>query len=208
MKEQLLLRINGLKKSYGKKEVLKDVALSIKKGQVVGIVGENGAGKSTLLKILVGLLHHDGGDIERLGTMGYCPQDQLVFPNLTVKENFHYFAASYGLVKYNWEEEMDILLEKLNFAKYKDYLVSKLSGGSKQKLNLAIAMLHSPDILVLDEPYSGFDWETYLHFWELSKELRDQGKGVIVVSHIIYDYSNMDIVYQLREGVLHEVTTH
>ena len=80
--------------------------------------------------------------------------------------------------------------------------MNRLSGGTRQKLNLTLALLHDPDLLILDEPYSAFDWETYLHFWDYVREKRNQGASILIVSHLIYDPSSVDIRYQLKEGVL------
>ncbi len=77
-----------------------------------------------------------------------------------------------------------------------------LSGGTQQKLNLALALLHDPQLLILDEPYSGFDWETYLQFWDLALQFREAGKGILIVSHLIYDRKQFDVVCTLEKGVL------
>lgn len=167
---------------------------------MLAVVGENGSGKSTLLKIVVGLLKPDAGAFRIQGTMGYCPQDSLVFGNLTVRENFRFFGQAYALP--DWQERSVRLLDRFQFAHYADYLVSEVSGGTRQKLNLCLALMHDPDVLILDEPYSGFDWETYLHFWDLTKELLARGRGLLVVSHLIYDRDQFGGVHELVDGVL------
>lgn len=96
------------------------------------------------------------------------------------------------------------MLERLHFETDRKKLVSLLSGGTCQKLNLALALLHDPEVLVLDEPYAGFDWTTYQRFWELTHELREAGKTILVVSHLIYDRSQFDRILELREGRLFE----
>lgn len=201
-----LLEVRNVAKSYGKKNVLKDVSLSMRSGQLIGISGENGSGKSTLLKIIVGLLKPNAGAVSMRKRVGYCPQDMLVFETLTVEENFAYFAAAYGLTRRGkqaaWEEKKNHLLKRFQFAPYNDVIVSTLSGGTKQKLNLSLALLHSPGLLILDEPYSGFDWETYLHFWDYARELQSEGKGILIVSHFIYDRQKFDALFELKEGVL------
>jgi ABC-type multidrug transport system ATPase subunit len=88
----------------------------------------------------------------------------------------------------------------LNFERYLTYRVESLSGGTKQKLNLALALLHVPDVLLLDEPYSGFDWETYLTFWEMSERLRDDGMAILIVSHLIGEQSRLTRRYVLEDG--------
>jgi len=201
LKNEYILEVQHVAKSFGKLNVLKDVSFGIRQGEIVGIVGENGAGKSTLLKILVGLLSPTDGEVVTIkGKMGYCPQELLTFETLTVRENFCYFAAAYGLNE--WQETKDDLLDRFRFRQYEDMLVSKLSSGTKQKLNLAIALLHLPDVLILDEPYSGFDWETYLHFWDFTGELKLKKKSILIISHLVYDQSKFDTLFELKSGVL------
>ena len=202
-----ILKVQDIFKSFGRRSVLNGVSLLMRRGELSGIVGENGAGKSTLLKILVGLTVADSGNVTTNGRVGYCPQDSLVFETLTVKENFHYFASAYGLeIKKedggDWKKEKDVLLEYFKFKQYENALVSTLSGGTKQKLNLSLALLHAPDMLILDEPFAGFDWETYLHFWELTEGLRSAGKSILIVSHFIYDREKFDRIYELKDGVI------
>ena len=94
----------------------------------------------------------------------------------------------------------DGLLDELGFAKYLDYRVEALSGGTRQKLNLALALLHEPQLLLLDEPYSGFDWETYLRFWEMAERRRADGMGILIVSHLLAERERLTHIYELRDG--------
>jgi len=190
--------------AFGKRMVLRAADLELGRGLRVGLVGENGAGKSTLLKVLVGLLQPTAGSVERRGRIGYCPQEPLIVDGLTVDENFQFFAATYGLSDELWQAQAAFLLESLHFASDRHKPVSLLSGGTAQKLNLALSLLHDPDILVLDEPYSGFDWATYQRFWELAQTLCAAGKSILIVSHLIYDHSELDRVLSLRDGQLFE----
>ena len=198
------LAAHGVSRKFGKREVLREVEFELAAGMTVGLVGENGSGKSTLLRILVGLLQPTTGTVERNGRIGYCPQEALVVDGLTVEENFRYFAAAYGLPTERWHARADYLLERLHFAADRRQPVATLSGGTRQKLNLAIALLHQPETLILDEPYAGFDWATYRRFWDLARELRAAGTTILVVSHLIYDRSEFDRVIELRAGRLTE----
>jgi ABC-2 type transport system ATP-binding protein len=94
------------------------------------------------------------------------------------------------------------LVERLNFAHYSAARVATLSGGTQQKLNLTLALMHDPTVLLLDEPYQGFDWETYLRFWDLADELRGRGRAVLIISHLIFEHERFDQVYTLRGGLL------
>jgi ABC-2 type transport system ATP-binding protein len=181
-------------------EVLTGATLMVCEGELVGLVGENGSGKSTLMQIIVGLQARDGGRVEQPGRLGYCPQLPMLWDKLTVDEHFELFARAYDLDEQARDRAVDGLLEELQFARYRSYRVEELSGGTRQKLNLALALMHEPDLLLLDEPYSGFDWETYVRFWEMSERRRDEGMGILIVSHLLAERERLDRVYELRDG--------
>jgi ABC-type multidrug transport system ATPase subunit len=181
-------------------DVLKGADLEIGRGELVGLVGENGSGKSTLMQIVVGLLKRDGGEIDRPERLGYCPQIPMVWDKLSVSEHFELFAEAYRLEGEAADQAERSLLVELQFERYRDFRVEELSGGTRQKLNLALALMHDPELLLLDEPYSGFDWETYLKFWEMSERRRDQGMGILIVSHLLAERGRLDRIYSLVDG--------
>jgi ABC-2 type transport system ATP-binding protein len=181
-------------------EVLKGADLEIGAGEMVGLVGENGSGKSTLMQIVVGLLGRDGGEVERPAKLGYCPQIPMVWEKLTVGEHFELFARAYGLGDEDAAQAEKGLLEELRFERYRHYRVEELSGGTRQKLNLALALMHEPQLLLLDEPYSGFDWETYLRFWGMSERRREAGMSILIVSHLLAERERLDRIYSLVDG--------
>jgi ABC-type multidrug transport system ATPase subunit len=200
-----LLAAHGIAKAYGRmrrRAVLRDVTFAVAPGTLVGVVGENGAGKSTLLRILAGALRPDRGRVALAGALGYCPQEAILNDALTVAQHLAYFAAAYGLRDLG---RADALVERLAYGQYRDAPVAALSGGTKQKLNLTLALLHAPRVLLLDEPYQGFDWETYLRFWDLAAELRDAGSAVLIISHLFFDRERFDALYELRQGRLEAV---
>jgi ABC-2 type transport system ATP-binding protein len=135
--------------------VLKGASLMVCQGELVGLVGENGSGKSTLMQIIVGLLARDGGSVEQPGRLGYCPQTPMLWEKLTVDEHFELFARAYDLDEQARERVVEGLLAELQFERYRGYRIEEFSGGTRQKLNLALALMHEPDLLLLDEPYSG-----------------------------------------------------
>ena len=192
-----VLRSQDLYKSFGRRKVLKGVNFPVYRGTLVGIVGENGAGKSTLLRILAGELRPNQGDVYRHGTMGYCPQTVILNDALTVNQHLDYFRAVYNISDLRRADE---LVEMLGYQEYRQQLVGTLSGGTKQKLNLTLALMHQPQLLLLDEPYQGFDWETYLRFWNLATELRERGCALLVISHLFFEQARFDEVYRLQEG--------
>ncbi|MFI6038062.1 ATP-binding cassette domain-containing protein [Streptomyces sp. NPDC051315] len=193
------MKVAGIHHAYGSRVVLRGVDVELPRGALVGIVGENGAGKSTLLKILAGELRPDRGVVRHEGRFGYCPQQVVLNNAFTVHQHFELFKAAYSLPDLCRAEE---IMETLRFREFAQERVGVLSGGTRQKLNLALALMHDPDVLLLDEPYQGFDWETYLRFWELSAQLRAAGQSVLVVSHLAYDVDRLDVLWRLEEGVL------
>lgn len=199
-----LLSAAGLAKSYGhlrRRQVLRDVSFTMAPGMLVGIAGENGAGKSTLLKILAGALRPDHGRVALDGALGYCPQEVILNETLTVAQHLTYFAAAYGLRNPRRARE---LVERLAFQQYQQATVATLSGGTKQKLNLTLALMHDPKLLLLDEPYQGFDWETYLRFWDVATAQRAAGRAVLVISHLLFERERFDRLFQLRDGQITE----
>jgi ABC-2 type transport system ATP-binding protein len=140
--------------------VLRGADLDLGPGEVVGLVGENGSGKSTLMKILVGALAADEGAVTRNGRIGYCPQVPQVYGRLTCDDHVELFGAAYGLSPTQARESARTLYESLGFARFADTRADELSGGTLAKLNLSLALLADPEVLLLDEPYAGFDFDT------------------------------------------------
>ena len=198
--QQPRLRIRGVCKAYGGRQVLRDVDLDVPAGVLVGVVGENGAGKSTLLQIAVGHLAPDRGTVTRTGAVGYCPQGAVLNEAFTVGQHLRLFQMAYQLPTL---ERAGELMELLALTGCRGQQVGELSGGTRQKLNLLIALMHDPQVMVLDEPYQGFDWDTHQRFWSLAVDLRDQGRSIIVVSHLLNDLHHFDAIAHLRQGRLH-----
>lgn len=210
-----VLRATGLEKSYDSRiplvgrsvEVLTGAELELSAGEIVGIVGANGSGKSTLMKILVGALQPDAGDVSCETTVGWCPQESLLYDRLTVAETIDLFGEAYDLSDEQVRKRRDELAASLDFEQFLDYRIDHLSGGNRQKVNLAVALLHDPDVLLLDEPYTGFDWETYLAFWDLTETLVEDGTSIAIISHLISERERFDRILELRDGRLHEQST-
>ena len=202
------LRATGITKSYRRGiwprrravPVLRGADLTVGAGEVVGLVGENGSGKSTLMKILVGALAADEGSVEVSGRIGYCPQEPVLYERLTCDEHLELFGVAYGMDEQAVSSAADALYTTLGFDRWRTSQVAELSGGTRAKLNLAIALLADPEILLLDEPYAGFDWDTYLRFWDLTAERRASGRSVVVISHFVADQERFDRIVQLRDG--------
>lgn len=198
----VLLEVKDIHKRFGHLKVLRGVDLAINSGEIIGITGENGSGKTTLLRIIVGLLHCDRGKVKIHESFGYCPQTPLVFDSLTMEENIVYFSAAYGLSREEGMLRGKALMKKLECHQFSTKLATHLSGGTRQKLNLILSLLHEPSLLILDEPYQGFDYESYLDFWDLAKELKEDGKSALIISPMVYEHRYLTVLYRLKNGRL------
>ncbi|MEU3633732.1 ABC transporter ATP-binding protein [Streptomyces fradiae] len=193
------MEVRDVRHAYRRHAVLRGVDLRLRPGTLCGIVGENGAGKSTLLKVLAGELRPTSGTVRHGGRFGYCPQHVILNDALTVRQHLMYFRTAYRLADLRYAEEA---MEVLGLTGYADERTGALSGGTRQKLNLTLALMHDPRVLLLDEPYQGFDWDTYQRFWDLAGRLRDAGRSVLVVSHLAYDTGRLDELWRLARGRL------
>jgi ABC-type multidrug transport system ATPase subunit len=206
-----MLQIQNVTKSYGRKvTAVSDVSLELKAG-VVGLIGHNGAGKTTLMQMIATLTKPTAGSILFDGTdiakspdairrrLGYLPQDFGVYPHLTAREFLLYFAALKGV---NDPARIRRLLEMVNLHDHADRMAATFSGGMRQRLGIAQALLNDPDILIVDEPTAGLDPEERLRFRHLLSEL-GFNKLVIVSTHIVSDIESMaDQIAVMREGRL------
>jgi len=181
-------------------KVLRGADVVLRPGEIVGLVGENGSGKSTLMKILVGSIDRDGGTITKSGSVGYCPQDPILYERLTCDEHFGLFGKAYAMTAADIDIARYDIYETLGFGEWRDSRVEELSGGTRAKLNLGLALLPDPDLLLLDEPYAGFDWDTYQRFWQLTQHRRDAGRSLLIISHFITDAERFDRIYDLIDG--------
>jgi ABC-2 type transport system ATP-binding protein len=192
-----LLEAVGVDYSYGRKLVLEGVSLSVESGQAVAIVGENGAGKSTLMRICAGLLRPDRGEVRVRGRVGYCPQIPGLFDLLNADEHLSLFAPALGMSGKQVLQDGRTLLDELGFPVGDRSPTRYLSGGARQKLNLALALLGGARVLLLDEPYQGFDRGAYVSFWEHVAGWQANGLAVVVVTHLLTDLALVDRVVEL-----------
>ncbi|MFC3495789.1 ATP-binding cassette domain-containing protein [Glycomyces rhizosphaerae] len=181
--------------------VLRGADLTVRAGEVVGLVGENGSGKSTLMKILVGALAADAGTVSVAGRSGYCPQVPVVYERLTCDEHFELFGRAYRMPVDAERRARRGLYAELGFERYATTRADQLSGGTLAKLNLGLALLADPEVLLLDEPYAGFDWDTYVKFWDLVARRRADGGAVLIISHFVADEERFDRIVDLRDGL-------
>jgi ABC-2 type transport system ATP-binding protein len=197
------IRIRGLTKRYGDLFAVRDLDLDVPRGSVFGLIGPNGAGKTTTFSILASLLVPTAGVAWVLGfdpasqprevrrRLGYMPDVLGVYDGLRVSEYLEFFAAAYQVPRARWGATVDTLLELVDLGTKRDAMVNSLSRGMKQRLSLARALVHDPEVLVLDEPASGLDPRARIELRNLLRELREMGKTIVVSSHILTELAEM-----------------
>ena len=196
MKENAI-EISGLKKSYGNTLALQKVNLSIKKGEFFGLLGPNGAGKTTTISILTGLVFRDEGSTLVFGEdtvenfrytrskIGIAAQELSVDWFFSIEKLLYFQAGYYGLSKKDAKESVNSLLERLGLDKKRSSRLRQLSGGMKRRFQLAKALVHDPDIIILDEPTAGVDVELRRSLWKYLNELHSEGKTILLTTHYI-----------------------
>jgi ABC-2 type transport system ATP-binding protein len=180
------------------RRALDDVDLFLPAGAVVAVVGENGAGKTTLLRICAGLERPDDGVVSADARVGYCPQQPGLFDLLSADEHLALFAPALGLPREHAIREGRRLLGELGFPVGERAQARRLSGGARQKLNLALALLGDARVLLLDEPYQGFDHGAYVSFWEHVERWRADGRAVVIVTHLLAETARVDRIVELE----------
>lgn len=204
------IEINNVSKKYGKDEVLHEINLSIGQG-VFGVLGPNGAGKTTLLKLLTTVSRADSGSIEICGIpiekrklvrekIGYLPQDFTMYGNMTLYEALDYLAVLSGMKKKEREQKVSEMLKQVNLYKDRKKKVKEVSGGMKQRLGIAQAIIHDPSVIIVDEPTAGLDPEERVNFRNLLCEI-GMNKSVILSTHIVGDIeATCEKIAVLKDG--------
>ena len=208
------IRVRGLTKRFGALVAVDDVDLDIPRRHVYGFLGPNGSGKSTTIRMLCGLLTPTAGDIEVLGLripeqaeqlrtrIGYMTQKFSLFEDLTVRENLEFLAAVQDIPRVQARRRIDELVEQYHFQDRQKQLAGTMSGGQKQRLALAGAVIHQPELLFLDEPTSAVDPESRRDFWEKLFELADAGTTLLVSTHYMDEAERCHRIAILDRGVL------
>ncbi len=200
MDGSMALSVRGVDKSFKRRQVLANVSFDVRRGEALAIVGENGAGKTTLLRICAGVLPADRGEIARIPRVAYCPQEYGLIEHLTAAEHVRYVGAGLGLDQKNSTARGDSMLRWLRFPEAETATVRELSTGTRQKLNLTLALMTASPLILLDEPYQGFDRGTYENFWEHVETWRQHGAAVVVVTHMLAELHRVNRVLELRAG--------
>ncbi|HEX9132664.1 MAG TPA: ABC transporter ATP-binding protein [Ktedonobacteraceae bacterium] len=204
--------VNQLVKQFGKLRAVDNLTMNIHAGETFGLIGPNGSGKTTLIRMLVGLILPTNGTIhimnERIPSnkvaaqMGYMTQLSALYLDLTARENMQFFCNVYGLRGKDQKQRIMEMLERVELADRANDVVGKFSGGMRQRLSLACALVHHPSIALLDEPTVGVDPELRRAFWDYFAQLNDEGVTIIVSTHHLDEASRCARLGLMRNGVL------
>jgi len=216
----VLLRIKNIKKRYGTKEALKGVSLDIYKGEILGLLGVNGAGKTTLSSIIATLHPPTEGDIECEGVsiyddiatyrykIGFCPQKPNLDPALTLEQNLRFSGSYYGMTDAEITQRLNFLISQLGLQEYLHQKANVLSGGYKQRFMIARALMHNPQLVILDEPTVGLDPHIRRQLWQQIRDLKELGVTVILTTHYLDEAEQLsDRVCVLDKGLIKLVDT-
>jgi ABC-2 type transport system ATP-binding protein len=191
-------------------KALNDINLELPAGKITGLIGPSGAGKTTLIRAIVGRIKVTAGTISVLGSQAgsaglrgkfsYMTQSLSVYPDITVKENFAFFACMLGLSGSNAKAFISETLQRVDLVPQADQIVTSLSGGQKQRVSLGVALLGDPELLVLDEPTVGLDPVLREQLWKLFRQLVESGKTIIISSHVMDEADRCDSLVLIRDG--------
>jgi len=206
------ISVRGVTRKFGDKEVLHGITLTVRSGEIFGLLGPSGSGKTTLVKMLAGIDKATGGEIDVLGTrmpklemlsrIGYMAQSDALYAELTARENLAFFGPLYGLRGGRLKTRMREAMELVDLTAHLNRPVSAYSGGMKRRLSLAIALLHEPEVLILDEPTVGIDPVLRKSIWDELESLSRRGMTVIVTTHVMDEAGKCHRLGMLRGGRL------
>lgn len=202
--------LSNLQKSFGEQHVLNGVNLTVDRGQLVGLIGPSGAGKSTVIKTMLGMEKTDAGKAlildshmpnrEVLSDIGYMAQSDALYETLTARENLTFFGKMKGMDKHLLSGEINKVAKVVDLTEHLDKRVSNYSGGMKRRLSLAIALLNTPPLLILDEPTVGIDPALRQQIWKELRKLSDAGTSILVTTHVMDEAELVDKVAMLIGG--------
>ncbi|TDL62974.1 ATP-binding cassette domain-containing protein [Rhodococcus qingshengii] len=186
----VLLKVENLTKRYGEKNAVEHLSFSVSTGEVFGLLGRNGAGKTTTIKMMLGLVTPDEGSVMwknqkglKGASFGYLPEERGLYPKAKVVDQLSYFARLEGMNKQSIRKSVDFWLDRFDIAMYSNKMAGDLSKGNQQKVQLVATLLHNPDLIILDEPFSGLDPVNTNLLTEVILEEKQKGKVIIMSSH-------------------------
>lgn len=212
-----VVELERLTRAFGGRTVLDGVSLNIGRGELFGLLGPSGSGKTTLIKLMTGIDRADSGSVRMLGErmpqlamlqrFGYMAQSDALYNELTARENLVFFASLYGLSGARRNERIRAALSVVDLQDHLNKPVSAYSGGMKRRLSLAIALLHEPELLVLDEPTVGIDPALRQSIWKELLAIRDNGTTIVLTTHVMDEADKCDRIGLIRDGRLTAVDT-
>ncbi|MEM3222129.1 MAG: ABC transporter ATP-binding protein [Saccharolobus sp.] len=212
-----VIEVRNVWKSYGKLVANENVSMTLKEGEIVSLLGPNGAGKTTLVKMIYGELNPDKGEIRVLGKkpsdrnikkiLGVIPQECEPYGDLTVLDNIYYMGRLKGVNKELIRSRGEELLYKLDLLSKRNTLARDLSGGTKRRVLIAMALINDPKLLILDEPTTGLDPEGRREVWEILLEMKKEGRSMLLTTHYLDEAERLaDRIYFLNKRVIAEGT--
>jgi ABC-2 type transport system ATP-binding protein len=214
-----MIAANDIKKTYKDTDALRGINLSVSRGEIFGLIGPDGAGKTSLMRILCCLMSFDGGtatvagfDVEKQSgeikkRLGYMPQRFSLYPDLSVGENIRFFASLFGVERDAYQTRFAELMQFSKLEPFINRRAAALSGGMKQKLALSCTLIHTPEILILDEPTTGVDPISRFEFWEMLRKLARQGVTILVSTPYMDEADKCDRVALIHKGNILAVGT-
>jgi len=205
-----IITLDKVNHSFGNEVVLAHVDLKIEQGEIYGLLGPSGSGKTTVVKTIIGALTPSSGKVyvedtkmpslKKLNDIGYMAQADALYEELTARENLDFFAKIYGMDRRTRKKRIDQVLSEVDLFDSKEKVVEHFSGGMKRRLSLAVALLHKPRILILDEPTVGIDPVLRNKIWAQFNEMKANGITLIVTTHVMDEAEKCDQLGLLRDG--------
>lgn len=212
------VELKGVTQRFGRKTpfsdaskvILDDISLTLDQGQILCLLGPSGCGKTTLVDLIMGIRVPVAGEVWVLGEkapypyarerIGYMPQDDALYGDITAEENLRFFGVMYGLSGQALRDRIDEMLEFGRLVEHRNKLVSAFSGGMKRRLSLGIALMHNPNVLILDEPTVGLDPDHRRHIWDKFEQLAAEGKTILVTTHVMDEAARCGQIAMLHRG--------
>lgn len=205
-----IVEVSNISKKISKSIILDNLSLDIKKGEIVGLIGPSGAGKTTFVKSIIGMEKIDSGfikvfdkpipNLDVLQNIGYMAQSDALYEDLSAKENLDFFGKIFGLNKSKIKERINYTSKLVNLENHLSKKVKSFSGGMKRRLSLAISLIQDPTLLILDEPTVGIDPRLRFDIWNELYNLKNEGKSIIVTTHVMDEAVKCDRLALIRDG--------
>ncbi|MFQ3543972.1 ABC transporter ATP-binding protein [Halobacillus rhizosphaerae] len=207
---EAVVQLHQISHRFDKKWIIKDINLNIQRGEIFGLLGPSGSGKTTLVKMMTGILSPVKGEVfvfgEKMPSLnqmkryGFMAQSDALYQELTARENLDFFGSIYRLNKAQRKQRIAEVMEMVDLTEHLDQVVENYSGGMKRRLSLAAALIHQPDLIILDEPTVGIDPVLRQSIWDELHQLKDKGVTIIVTTHVMDEAEKCDRLAMIRDG--------